>query len=596
MIQSIKSFLWKWKYIFLFIGLFLVVLTQRFLNERQNGLVNSVSSDGLGYYCYLPAAVIYQDFSYQYYDNPDNKINPFYKPGLSAYKGRSVNKYYCGTSLCMLPFFALGVIISAISGTQINGYTDTFLMLVSVGALFYYLLSLFLLTKIGNFFKISEKISFAAGLVFFFGTNLFHYTIQEPSMSHVYSFFAVSLFLFLFIKTIEHKTNAGLFFLGLSLGLIILIRPVNVVVVLFTPFFFENLKDYLLFLKLLFVKHLKGIVFFALALGIAVLLQLVFYYLQTGGFYIVSYEGETFNFSNPEFLNVLFSYKKGLFLYVPILLLALVFIIVVKHSWFKKIIFFLTFSLFIYITASWWCWWYGGGFSIRPVVDVLPLFVITCMLFYSKLPVISKRMVIILIIPFLFMSQLMAYQYSNLIMDSTEMNKQEFWDIFLETDLATINQKKIDRILKHGTIVKTDLLDYENVFDDKNIIKGGYKSNQACVVGRTNYYSKGFQFPIKDLNLTEPFYVIIECMAKTSLEGKNLTLAISIDENGQCVKWSVVFNSQFKTGTDGWSKMTQVLEIDKKYINEINCMKIFANDDKGDNLVDNLKLTIVKNH
>ena len=59
---------------------------------------------------------------------------------------------------------------------------------------------------------------------------------------------------------------------------------------------------------------------------------------------------------------------------------------------------------------------------------------------------------------------------------------------------------------------------------------------------------------------------------------------------------NTLFNSQFKTGTDGWSKMTQVLEIDKKYINEINCMKIFANDDKGDNLVDNLKLTIVKNH
>lgn len=189
MLDKFKMILWKRKYIFLFLGLFIIVLTQRFLNERQNGLINSVSSDGLGYYCYLPAAVIYQDFSYSYYYKDENKIKPFYRPVLNPYKDKALNKYYCGTSICLLPFFLAGIVISAIAGTDINGYTDTFLMLVSIAALVYFLLSVFMISKIGRFFHVPEKISLITCFVFFFSTNLFHYTIQEPSMSHIYSFF-----------------------------------------------------------------------------------------------------------------------------------------------------------------------------------------------------------------------------------------------------------------------------------------------------------------------------------------------------------------------------------------------------------------------
>lgn len=594
MFGKIKELLWKRKYIFLFIGLFIIVLTQRFLNERQNGLTNSISSDGLGYYCYLPAAIIYQDFGYSYYYKDENKIKPFYRPYLNPYKDKSLNKYYCGTAICVLPFFLTGIVISAIAGTEINGYTDTFLMLISIGALVYYLLSIFLISKIGRFFSISEKTSIVTSLVFFFGTNLFHYVIQEPSMSHAYSFFAVSLFLYLFVRLIENTTNKNLLFLGLSLGLLSLIRPVNVVVILFTPFFFQNFNEYLLFLKKIFTNHLKGVILLVTALIAAVSLQFTFYYLQTGDFFIVSYEGETFNFTKPQIYNTLFSYRKGLLLYTPIIIASFLFILVIHNNWYKKLFFFITFSLFLYITASWWCWWYGGGFSIRPFIDILPLFIITIMLIYNKLSVNIKKLIFALSIPFLFLNQLMAFQYSNLIMLTDQMDKDKYWDIFLETDLATINEKKIARILKDKSIVKTEILNYEGDINDDRIVNGGYKSNKACVVGNKNLYSKGFGFPIKELNINESFYLIVECMAKTSKEGKDLGLDISIDENGKCVKWDIVFRNQFPKTDDGWVKMTEVVEIDRNFINDKNYLKIFANTDKGENLVDNLKYTIVK--
>ena len=108
MLNSITTALWNKKYIVLFFALFLIVLSQRFLNIHQNGLVNSVSSDGLGYYSYLPAAIIYQDFDYTYYEKTENKINPFYNPFYnpysSRYKDKKINKYFCGTAICLTPF------------------------------------------------------------------------------------------------------------------------------------------------------------------------------------------------------------------------------------------------------------------------------------------------------------------------------------------------------------------------------------------------------------------------------------------------------------------------------------------------------------
>ena len=143
MFNSVTTALWKKKYIVLFFAIFLIVLSQRFLNIHQNGLVNSVSSDGLGYYSYLPAAIIYQDFDYTFYEKKENKINPFYNSYFNTYKNKKINRYFCGTSICLLPFFLLGIGISAVAGTEINGYTDTFLMLVSIATIVYFLLSVF---------------------------------------------------------------------------------------------------------------------------------------------------------------------------------------------------------------------------------------------------------------------------------------------------------------------------------------------------------------------------------------------------------------------------------------------------------------------
>ncbi len=40
-------------------------------------------------------------------------------------------------------------------------------------------------------------------LIIIFGTNLYHYVTEEPTMSHAYNFSLISIFVFLTVKWLE---------------------------------------------------------------------------------------------------------------------------------------------------------------------------------------------------------------------------------------------------------------------------------------------------------------------------------------------------------------------------------------------------------
>jgi len=594
MCGSVSGWLWKSKYILLFFTLFTIVLSQRFLNEQQTGLRDSVSSDGLGYYAYLPATVIYHDFTYKFYDNPINKINSFHKPLLNNYKGKILDKYFCGTSLCLLPFFTLGVVISSIVGTDMNGYTDVFLMLVSLAAIFYFVLSVHLLGKIGASFDISEKVCFFTSLILFFGTHLYHYTIHEPSMSHVYSFFAVTLFFYLFNKLIHEVCVQNIIFLCLSMGLISLIRPPNIIVVLFTPFFFKSGRDFLSFLRKIFIDHFFSFMLGILAFCCFVSLQLIFYYLEVGEFFVFSYEEETFNFLKPEILKVLFSYKKGLFLYTPLIFACLIIILISKLNLMKKAVFGFTFFVFLYVTSSWQCWWYGGGYSNRPFIDILPIFLIVLIIVFSVTNLKYKKIIAVFVLPFLFLNQLMAYQYSNHIMDANYMTKEKYWDIFLETNLTYINEKKIRSIDRKCINVKSETNIFPYNPNDVNSSKEGYHNIGSCILNEKNFYSRAFDLQAANLNINGSFYVIATCMVKVDYPGRGLGLVVAVFNENEVAKWEIVTRRQFLDNEPGdWVRMTNISHIDKSEINEKSIIKVFVMSDRGNCLVDNLEYKIM---
>ena len=99
--------------------------------------------------------------------------------------------------------------------------------------------------------------------------------------------------------------------------------------------------------------------------------QLIYWKEMTGQWLYFSYgSDERFFFADPAIIQGLFSWRKGLFLYTPLMIMAFAGIIAL---WKRRSPHALPVTLFvplnIYIIFSWWCWWYGGGFGQRAFID-----------------------------------------------------------------------------------------------------------------------------------------------------------------------------------------------------------------------------------
>jgi hypothetical protein len=248
-----------------------------------------------------------------------------------------------------------------------------------------------------------------------FATNLYYYNVAEPSMSHVYYFFAVSAFVYFAKKYFQAFNSKYLGYTITSLAIIVLIRPSNGFVIFALPFLaddFNNLK------KSFQSFHLMRSI---PAFGIALLLlpmQLFYYKLSTGNFFIYSYGNEKFNFLNPHCYDFLFSYRRGLFVYAPLLLLSLLgFIPLFKKSRYQAFALEVFLFALIYSLSSWWMWYYGGGYGMRPVIDFYVFFALLIALFlqtcFEKKQL--KWMSVISLVVFILVAQIQTYQKVNFI-------------------------------------------------------------------------------------------------------------------------------------------------------------------------------------
>ena len=162
-------------------------------------------------------------------------------------------------------------------------------------------------------------------------------------------------------------------------------------------------------------------------------IQLIIYKLQTGSFFVYSYGDEGFNFGSPQIINFLFSYKKGLFLYTPICLISLLGFAFILRNKFKFITLLSFLFLVVYILSSWWMWYYGGSFSSRVMVDFLPFFAILLGLLLQGISKTYLRRICFTVCFLLIMlNQIQTLQYRYYIIHWSNMNKESYWNTFLD--------------------------------------------------------------------------------------------------------------------------------------------------------------------
>jgi len=369
--------------------LLIIFLLVFVINNYLGNMDETIKADGTGYYDYLPSVFIHHDII-RYNDDQNISHNKYERINsldvYVNYKNSKVNKYPCGTAILESPFFLITYFSQPKSVSINNGYQVPYQHAVFYAAVFYLFLTLVFLKKILWLYKCSNTTIVFSQLLLVFATSVTNYVNFDASYSHIYSLFAITAF-FYFVKLYFESKKFSAFYLACGfLGLIIILRPVNGMIVFFIPFLagsYVRFKDGIILLLHNLQKTIVGII---IVLAI-VFIQCLFWYLQTGSFIIYSYGNESFNFLKPEVFNVLFSYRKGLFIYTPVLLLMMSALIWfgIKQRFYELFTWLVFFILITYVISSWWCWFYGGSYGLRAYVDFFSMFFILFAIMFDKL-------------------------------------------------------------------------------------------------------------------------------------------------------------------------------------------------------------------
>jgi hypothetical protein len=92
-----------------------------------------------------------------------------------------------------------------------------------------------------------------------------------------------------------------------------------------------------------------------------------------------------------------------------------------------------TMAISIYIIFSWWCWWYGGGFGARALVEfyvIMSLPLGAFFTFISQAKFIPKILTIVVLIFFIRLNIFQLEQYRNSTLHYDSMSKKAYWAVF----------------------------------------------------------------------------------------------------------------------------------------------------------------------
>ena len=391
---------------------------------RLDGLANTVvRSDVKGYYGYLQALFIRHDLGEE---------RPVWEYVRYAGNG-TLNKYFCGTSVMMAPWFLVGHAIAlADPDAPRDGLSVHEMRALSVGAWCYLLIGLLALRALLKRMGFAEPAVAWTLIAIGLGTQLMQYGALQPGWSHVYSFCAVSLFL---LASHRFGTGSGAYWLVVAsalLGLIILIRPVNALVVLALP---VVLGDALLPAHRAIVRRPMMLVAAATVGAAIMFIQPLLWHAQTGLWLAYGYQGEGFHWNRPEIIKVLFGFRRGLFLWTPVLLLSMA-----GTCWLMMKDRIRGFGLLsygavnTYVISAWWIWYYGSGFGSRVFVDHYPVLALPIAFVLRDASAGWLRIARGFIVACCALLLFQLWQYNTGILHPESMDREKYAFTFLRCD------------------------------------------------------------------------------------------------------------------------------------------------------------------
>lgn len=420
----------------IFIGFAGLVLFLTFNKHSKSGYFNyhsEIWSDKTGYYVYLPSAFIFSFDPKKFPECIDKKTGDGFRLDYQQNKIRT--KYTYGVAFLQMPFFLIAHVLSKPLNYERSGFSPIYHWAINVAAVFYLILGIFFLFKfLSNYFN--NRIVYYLIASIFLGTNLYYYAIDETGMSHIYSFFLFSVFLYLTKEIIQTKESKVLLIVLLSFvaSLICVVRPIDILF-LFSFFFIDlkSLNELSKRYKILFNK--KTFPFVVLTACIVFFPQLLYWKYLSGNWIFYSYVNESFvNWLNPKFLEVWFAPQlNGLFLYNPLYLIVVFgILLMVRSRTLNGIFIFFLFFILSYVIASWWDPGFGCSYGNRNFVEYSAIFTLPLGYFYQridKLQKFKKVLILLFIVGLVWYNLKIIYSYDGCFFGNYKWDWHSFFNL-----------------------------------------------------------------------------------------------------------------------------------------------------------------------
>jgi hypothetical protein len=432
-IKTVMLHLFRSKSYLAIASLFVFILVYFALNKTWSS--NRITVDAPSYYTYLPAFIIHGDPDLKFIDQDRS----YYRDKIWFYTlpdGKRLIKHPPGISVMLSPFFSAAHLIAKASDSDTRGYSLLYQNFCTAGVLFYFFLGLFFLRRILiRFF--SDASAAVTLLVIVLATNLLWYASAEALMPHAISFSLVSASVWYFLRWLDADQRRFLLVFALLFGLTVLVRPLALSLSVFflcfaiihdggVSCFFDRLK-----------KQVPSLLWAVLVFGLIISPQLLYWRHISGKWILDVYMDEHFVFGSPQFFPFLFSFRKGLFVYSPVLLLMVPGLFVLykrSATWFWSVL--LIFCASVLLLSSWWAWSYGISWGMRPMIDYYPFLCIAICAIIDRFLTTGAWIKILLVTAVSLCTVLnlfQTWQYSKGLIHYDDMTRAAYFKGFLQT-------------------------------------------------------------------------------------------------------------------------------------------------------------------
>lgn len=327
-------------------------------SHELDGTLLHPLSDPWGYYQYLPMLI-----------GTHGTTDLPWAHGMPD--GRRLDLFTIGVAILQLPFFFAGHAIALLGDWVADGYSRPYAITNVISNSFYIALGCVLVLRaLRHLF--ARQTALLTTITVYLGTNLFFYASHETGMSHGYAFFTFALLLWTTQLCIERPTGPRIFGLIIACVLVVLVRTLNGVALLI-PLLWKAPRARDVIGRLRWPLAFPGWAAAAIAVGGGlVFLQLLYWHHVTDRWLVFTYgeKGEGFEFGKAMLGAVLFSHQNGWLIYTPVMIPVMAALLVMAWKGIHGArTLLLPWALAWWLYASWWCWWLGGSFGFRGMIE-----------------------------------------------------------------------------------------------------------------------------------------------------------------------------------------------------------------------------------